>query len=469
MQPNAKFDTTAVLFLVVLLEGFVTISAEILTIRQLIPFVGSSVVVTSLIIGVFLLFLAYGYRRGGQITENHLPRLARNFVFSALWMGLGLSYFFLAFWFSWFYRWLPNYDLIPLSAYLLLITAPLVYVLGQTVPLTLHAFPGAEGMKTGALGGRVLHINTLGSFLGAVLTSVVLFSLLGVAWTVVINVLVLTILALVLTKKESLFIRYGVFVSMILPAVYVVNVMVEQNYFLKTNHYANYRVRTFLTADNVIKEFNINNSFSSMLDSEGHGFPYVEMVKNILFKDLGFRNKDILILGAGGFTLSKTAQTSNHFVYVDIDPSIKSLSEAHFSGEVVGDFVAQDARRYLQTTTQQFDAVVVDAYSSPRMLPAHLATLEYFQSIAEVLKPEGVVIINLIASNDFKDAYSMRMDNTIRQALGFCTNQPLFYPRGVTNMLYVCYPQKPDWKVYTDNLNNATLDAFEMKQAGASL
>lgn len=53
------------LYGILILEGFVTISVEILTIRQLIPFYGNSVIITSIIIGIFLLFLAFGYWRGG--------------------------------------------------------------------------------------------------------------------------------------------------------------------------------------------------------------------------------------------------------------------------------------------------------------------------------------------------------------------------------------------------------------------
>lgn len=63
------------LYLIILLEGFVTISLEILTVRQLTPVMGSSVIVTSLIIGIFLLFLALGYRRGGEHCDHYLSIL----------------------------------------------------------------------------------------------------------------------------------------------------------------------------------------------------------------------------------------------------------------------------------------------------------------------------------------------------------------------------------------------------------
>src|SRR3990167_10948702 len=96
MQPRAGMHTLISLrFLlpfIILVEGFASIAIEILTIRQLLPVAGGSVIVTSLIIGVFLLFLALGYEKGGRI-ELHLHHiLRRNFLIVAVWIGVGLSY-----------------------------------------------------------------------------------------------------------------------------------------------------------------------------------------------------------------------------------------------------------------------------------------------------------------------------------------------------------------------------------------
>ncbi len=455
---------SSLLLIIVLIEGFATISAEILTIRQLIPFVGNSVVVTSIIIGIFLLFLAYGYRSGGRVKENHANILARNFIIAAVLIGIGLSYFFIHQWFSFFYKYIPIHEMAPLLGYLLTITAPLVYFLGQTVPLTLHLFPGNEGIKTGLLGGRVLHMNTLGSFLGAVATTIVLFTLLGVAYTVMINAFLLIVLALLLSQSRRDVIKYSILFLLIFPIGMIMNVGIERRYFITTNNYANYRVANYITQDYIAKQLEINNSYSSMLDEYGRGYPYIEAFKKILFGDLNMRNEDILVLGAGGFTLTANAQDNNRYVYIDIDPNIKSISEKHFSGPVKGEFIAMDARHYLQTTDKRFDAVVVDAYNSPLAIPQHLVTVEYFEDIKRVLKPEGVVALNIIARSNFSDSYSQRIDNTIRSVLGFCTNQPMQYTNKVINMVYICYPQAAKEEViYTDNNNTATLDAFNMK------
>ena len=54
------------LFAVILLEGFVVLAFELLAIRQLIPFVGSSTDVVAIVIGAVLMPLSFGYYSGGD-------------------------------------------------------------------------------------------------------------------------------------------------------------------------------------------------------------------------------------------------------------------------------------------------------------------------------------------------------------------------------------------------------------------
>ena len=46
----------------------------------------------------------------------------------------------------------------------------------------------------------------------------------------------------------------------------------------------------------------------------------------ILLEELRYRDRDILVLGAGGFTLSHN-EPSNRYTYVDIDPAIREIAE----------------------------------------------------------------------------------------------------------------------------------------------
>src|SRR5690349_6317698 len=95
IDSNRFFAMNRSLPLIIVIEGFVSIAIEILTIRQLLPVAGGSVIVTSLVIGIFLLFLALGYRQGGKQQQNLAYLLRRNFLVAAVWLGVGLSYIFI--------------------------------------------------------------------------------------------------------------------------------------------------------------------------------------------------------------------------------------------------------------------------------------------------------------------------------------------------------------------------------------
>lgn len=49
------------LLFVVLTEGFTTLALQLVALRSAVPLVGSSIVLTSVVIGVILLALAVGY------------------------------------------------------------------------------------------------------------------------------------------------------------------------------------------------------------------------------------------------------------------------------------------------------------------------------------------------------------------------------------------------------------------------
>lgn len=449
-----QLDKNWILPCIILLEGFVSIATEILTIRQLLPVAGGSVLVTSLVIGIFLLFLALGYHHGGKQIGNLYARLRKNFLIAALWLGIGLSYLFVAVFFYEIQKILGQHVLYPLIAYLLLITAPLIFVLGQTVPITMNMIRQTQSL--GRIGGNTLALSTVGSFFGALFSTLVLMFFLGVAWTVFLNALVLLLLYLFLTENILKDFYHFFFVIAALIIIYGLNIQVENKTFTLTNQYANYQI---------VKEPNgkilmINDAPSSLSDPERKGFTYIENIKQILFHQLNFRNRDILVLGAGGFTLSAENTYQNHFTYVDIDAKIKKIAQDNF-GYADDHLVVDDARHFVANTSQSFDAIVVDAYSDVKLVAAHLLTKEYMTTILNRLKPEGVAIFNIIANPMLTDHYSKRVDNTIRAIFHNCMVMPQIYKNQPTNILYICSNvMQNDHKIYSDNFNNSTTDSF---------
>ena len=81
------------LYLIVFIEGFCSLGAEVIALRRLVPHVGSAIVVTAPTIGLFLLALALGYAAGARVADRFTAVVGRNFVVSALLAGVGLSPF----------------------------------------------------------------------------------------------------------------------------------------------------------------------------------------------------------------------------------------------------------------------------------------------------------------------------------------------------------------------------------------
>jgi len=444
--------------MILLVEGFCTISTEVLAIRSLVPFSGNSVVITSLIIGIFLLFLSLGYWAGGRVQQQYTETLSDNFLKASLVAGVGLSVYFLSLYFYLVLSYLTKNILLVLTLYLLLVISPVVYWLGQTIPITTNLFKQA---RIAHISGNALFINTLGSFLGAVVTSALLMNYLGVAATVFINSLLLLMLATWMSpyRRNPIYLAFIVLVAALL---FFLTISTEKKLYVQTNSYGNYSVN--INQDTT--DFNVNLAVMSQLDKERHGALYLEKMKSLLFKELKLHDQSILVIGAGGFTLSAESTFGNQFDYLDIDPQIKTIAEEHFLKQPVkGRFIANDARAFFKTQSQQYDVIVTDAYKNINSLPASLATRDFFLAIKKHLKPGGLAVFNVIASPFMEDRFSKSIDNTIRTSFHNCLNMPTRLDNPMVNMLYVCKktPYEEITQVYTDDLNRVTLDQMRAK------
>jgi hypothetical protein len=165
--------------------------------------------------------------------------------------------------------------------YLFLVLSPIVYWLGQTVPLITHFFD--KKLHVGNISGRALFLSTIGSFLGAISTTLIFFNYFGVASTIVINCMLLIGLTGYLSLLESRLLGTWLFLLAALLIIYYANIPVEQTLFNKTNNYGNYRVKQYSDFSRILQ---INESNSSYINANQEGFPYIELVRQIVFKQL---------------------------------------------------------------------------------------------------------------------------------------------------------------------------------------
>ena len=426
------------IYAIVFIEGFCSLGAEIIALRRLVPHVGSSIVVTAPTIAFFLLALALGYAAGARVSGNYTAIVARNFLVSAALAGFGLAGVTV----DWLFAHLQP----ALIAYFIFIggiLCPLAWLLGQTVPILTNLMRHA---RTGEASGMALYWSTLGSFLGSLSLSLLVMQWLGVSAAVFACTALLVAGTLLLAGRN---LKYAIFCASTAAIA------------------AGFNLHHEVTADTAYAEYIVGpaplpgQENPLIDDSEPPNYTrYITHLRHILLDELEFRDRDILVLGAGGFTLSHR-EPMNRYTYVDIDPAIREIAEKHFLREPArGEFIADDARRFVASSARRFDAVVVDVYSSHSSIPSHLVTREFWEGTRRVLKPDGALLANLILDGRLETPYARNLLATIDSVFGRCAVDVLHKAKTLANVEVTCFASSRPGKtgIYVDEKNQADLD-----------
>ncbi|MCB1563697.1 MAG: fused MFS/spermidine synthase [Alphaproteobacteria bacterium] len=461
------------LLTIIVLEGYVVLSTELLAIRLTIPFVGSGTDTVSIIIAAVLMPLAFGYYAGGQFRPRRFgkhfltirKKLVLNIVISMGILLVGLSYPLLRSFFPVLAQSGIDGRLAQTAVYAALFLATPVYLLGQTIPLISNFFSKDELSR---ITGRILFFSTLGSFMGATVSTLVLMSTIGVHYTAAVNFGILTLLAFLLSKKKTGELPLFALLIAIIATLLNSGTVLRSLHVVKDNRYNTIAVyehdgERYLT---------INHNNSSLYTNAGRKHPYIHFIENNILKDVWNRvpPKNILVIGAGGFTLGFEDRT-NSYDYVDIDGDLKEIAETYILKEPLlpnKHFHAVPARAFLTQKGKNYDLIVLDAFLGRTTMPEHLITREFFEQVKARLNTHGIVVANFITSPGFVTPFSRHIDNTFRSVFPHISRHVIgenympwdTNPNIMANIMYI-YNDQPGAdasKIYTDDKNTAYMD-----------
>jgi hypothetical protein len=104
------------------------------------------------------------------------------------------------------------------------------------------------------------------------------------------------------------------------------------------------------------------------------------------------------LIGLGIGTLAAYGRPGDHFHFIEIDPKIVEVARREFdflgASQANLTVAVGDGRIVLEQLTNQFDALVVDAFSGD-VVPAHLLTAEALDLYLARLTPAGVLALHL--------------------------------------------------------------------------
>jgi len=142
-----------------------------------------------------------------------------------------------------------------------------------------------------------------------------------------------------------------------------------------------------------------NDCFHSQATAEGVSTcAYVHVMHSVIRQS---EAKDILMIGCAGGTLATMLHRLGCKVtVVDVNPHAFTLARKYFHMPEEVQCIVDDGWSYLLRTGNRYDAIAIDAFSSDGTVPEQFVGEDFFLILKEVLRPSGVVVMNVMVAHD---------------------------------------------------------------------
>jgi len=477
--------------IVVFIASFCTLVIELVAGRIMAPYVGVSLYTWTSIIGVVLAGISIGAYLGGLIAD----RYPRSSTLGWLLFLSGLGAFSIS----------SLTNLIggaqfqtSLMIRILLITTIIFFVpsclLGMISPvvvkLTLNNLA-----RTGNVVGKIYAFSTLGSILGTFATGFFLISWMGTRHILLTMGIILILSALVFggffgrKKGLALFFIVLSLILLILPlvalyayaAIYPGEISIsfspiqslktaygyafrspldEETYFFKESDYYTIKLKRNTTRsggaplESLVLD-HLVHSYTDLNDPLYLEYEYIRIYEEVV-RWQARKRKSIkaLFLGGGGYTFPRFIEAKYPKAKIDvveIDPEITRVVQDYLGVSKDSRIRSfnEDGRWFVMNCKEQgsYDFIIGDAFND-LSIPYHLTTKEFAMQLKRLLKPDGLLLANVIDSFK-KGAFMPSYIRTLEEVFGkgnvhLLTLSSDYEHIGISTNVVVASPQRLD-------------------------
>ena len=398
--------------IIVFLSGAIGMGLELIAARVLSPYVGSSNVVWTSIIGIILVSMSLGYWLGGKKADKE----ASGNVLSRLLLGSAL-----------FTSIIPLLETIVVKEFAgivsnLIVAAILCAIIVFSIPSFILAMisPFAVKMKSmqeteiGSLSGRISSLSTIGSITGTFLMGFVLIPNIGVT-NINIGITILLVVMSILARDD---INKKYILSTISLVVVMIILMFIGKWVFKLanpeilvdtdSQYSRIWVKQVNTAKTTYKTLQVDTGLESYIDTETGEMGAMYLRYYDLFEYLNKDAKSTLMIGGAAYTypihyLQKYEDKT--IDVVEIDEKMTQIAEEQFGLNAKDKrlkIYTQDGRSYLNYSENKYDTILIDAFKGLNA-PFELTTYEALVHAKNMLNDNGIVLTNIISSLEGED------------------------------------------------------------------
>ncbi len=441
--------------LTVFLCGAVVMILELTGSRLMAPFLGTSMVVWTGLIGVVLAALSIGYWWGGRLADQGPTRSGLAWI--VFWAGvlIALTAVLQAPVLRLIQAHVPGLRLGVLLATVSLF-GPASILLGMIAPYAVK-MKLSSLEHSGAVVGRMYALSTIGSIVGTFLAGFFLLSFFGSLPILLVLGAVMALLAMALSPRSGMVVKSAFLAVLIVGGFLHVQyrqALAAQGYFDLDTAY-NRIILAEAEEESSGRRMRIMSTGPGWLQSAMYlddpvelALPYTRFFRlaELYVPD----HRRVLMVGGGGYSFPKhlmRTRTDLELDVVEIDPVFTKLARNHFGfdpdaakGQRI-EIHHQDARRFLNQTHAPYDVIILDAFSSHYSVPFQLTTREAMERISVNLADRGVVVVNLISAVSGSDGRMLRallatMDAVFTQVETFLVADPAD-PERVQNIVLI--------------------------------
>jgi len=423
--------------ILVFVSGLSVMAVEMTGLRLLAPFFGTSLIVTTVLIGSMMGFLSLGYWLGGRWGDKHpqfsslckVTTTASVFILLIPFIGQPILQAAAA-----TLRPLLQGQALsePTTAFAVLIGGVIGTIGLFALPVTLMGTvsPWAirlavdEVESSGKAAGRLYALSTAGSIIGSFAPAIVLIPVLGTRNTFIAvgTLLLATSMTGLLTGAKAALPPTGMALLMLMPASSIrpMDGLIWEGESLY--HFIQVVEEPYGKCPDALHLY-LNEGVgvhsvkcpSDTIETRGV-WTYMASMPFFFEKREDFR--EVLIIGLAGGTIGRQMLEAFPEVNIDgveIDGTVVEIGEKYFdnSDERINPIV-MDGRIYLQATEKKYDLIMMDAYRQP-YIPFHLVTTEFFELVDDHLTEDGLVAINVASVRGVSRSLAAMIYRTLKE------------------------------------------------------
>jgi predicted membrane-bound spermidine synthase len=429
-----------VLHLIVFTSGMCVMAVEMTGLRLLAPYFGTSLIVTTALIGSLMGFLSLGYWLGGRWGDRNptlpalskvtaaaavsilvIPFASRPILTAAAAVIRGL---------------VQGEEIGDTTVVIASLVGGMIGVLAlMALPITLMGTVSPWAIRlavqdvqgSGQAAGKLYALSTFGSILGSFLPAVVLIPLLGVQRTYIfIGALFLGVSLIGMTQKAA---------ARALPPAGALLLLLIPPGTVRPMEGLIYEAESLYHFIQVVQEpygsckdayhLYLNEGVgvhsvkcpSGEMDKETRGV-WTYMAATPLWLDEPDKLDEVMIIGLAGGTIARQmleAFPEAHIDGVEIDGAVVEVGKRWFDdADPRIKPIVMDGRIFLNVTEKKYDLVMMDAYRQP-YIPFHLVTVEFFREVRARMSDDAVLAVNVASVRGVSKGLAQMIYRTLKE------------------------------------------------------